>query len=167
MSIILSKIKNGLYTGEDMWLSILMSAAIVLALAWCLSVAWQRNSFLRERLAGLTNHKGQIYRIFNILPAVLAITAMFKSYLAYMTLIDAVALFICYEICKLLIDKIFSMEWHLQPAKTSTVIYAIVALAIIVYIKLVGPFFSTPSLVVFALILSDAIGQVYCLVKGK
>lgn len=167
MSTIISKIKNGLYTGEEMWISILLAAAIIIGLGWCLVIAWQRNYYLRERLKGIVKYKSQIKSICRIALAGLVIYAMFTTYLAYMTLIDAIAIFAAFGFAVALLEKKFSGEWSFAPAKSSTVIYAIVAVAIMVYIKLNGPFFSTPSLVIFALVLSDGIGEIYRLVKGK
>lgn len=157
MSIILSKIKNGLYTGEDMWISILMSAAIIIGLGWFFTVAWQRNELLRERLKNLSNHKEKILSICKIVLSVFVIAALFKTYLAYMTLFDGIIFFLCYQLCRILLERLFSGEWSFEPAKKSTIIYAIVAAGLIVYIKFAGPFFSSPSLFILAIAIADGI----------
>lgn len=157
MSIILSKIKNGLYTGEDMWISILITTAIIIGLGWFFTVAWQRNELLRERLKNLSSHKEKVLSICKIVLAVFVIAALFKTYLAYMTLFDGIIFFLCYQLCRILLEKLFCGEWSFEPAKKSTIIYAVVAAGLILYIKFAGPFFSSPSLVILAIAIADGI----------
>lgn len=140
-----------------MWISILITTAIIIGLGWFFTVAWQRNELLRERLKSLSSHKEKILTICKIVLSIFVIAALFKTYLAYMTLFDGIIFFLCYQLCRVLLERLFYGEWSFKPAKKSTVIYAVVALAIIVYIKLVGPFFSSPSLVILAIAIADGI----------